>query len=205
MARLDEAIKFATDAHVGQVDRAGEPYILHPLRVMLSVSTDDERIAAVLHDVVEDNPHVGHRDILALFGPIIHEAVFALTRQDGEVYADFIARCSLNPIARKVKLADIDDNLAPWRSSSLTESLRARYEAARAAIAGGAVGDGWWGAPYQPGDLVYYDTEKGGSLNGQFRGLVEGWYEIVFADGSTAICSPSRVRPRPTSPVRREW
>lgn len=136
MHELNDAIKFAADAHAGQVDKAGEPYILHPLRVMLAVRSSDERIAAVLHDTVEDNPRVGHGDILALFGETVHAAVFALTRQDGETYRDFIDRCAANPIARAVKLADIADNLSPARSDSLPEHLRDRYVAARIALGG---------------------------------------------------------------------
>jgi (p)ppGpp synthase/HD superfamily hydrolase len=138
MPDLNDAIKFAVDAHTGQIDKAGEPYILHPLRVMLAMGTNDERITAVLHDVVEDSQHVGHGDILALFGEAVHAAVFALTRQDGESYPDFIKRCSADPIARAVKLADIADNLSPARSASLPGHLRERYEAARRALTGGS-------------------------------------------------------------------
>ena len=52
--RLEKAIKIAVEAHTGQVDKGGNPYILHPLRVMLSIETEEERIVGVLHDVVED-------------------------------------------------------------------------------------------------------------------------------------------------------
>ena len=54
MSTLERAIQIAATAHAGQADKAGEPYILHPLRVMMTVTTPKERIAAVLHDVVED-------------------------------------------------------------------------------------------------------------------------------------------------------
>lgn len=135
MDKLEEAIELAASAHSGQTDKGGEPYILHPLRVMLAMKTEDERIAAVLHDVVEDTPHVGHGDILALFGEDVHAAVFALTRQNGESYPDFIGRCKANPIARRVKLADIADNLS--RPTSLPDHLRARYVRACAALTEG--------------------------------------------------------------------
>ena len=134
MTKLTEAIELAAQAHAGQTDKAGQPYILHPLRVMLAMETEDERVAAVLHDVVEDSQLVGHGDILALFGADIHEAVFALTRQEGEPYPDFLQRCKANPIARRVKLADIADNLSPARSASLPDRLRQRYIAGRAAL-----------------------------------------------------------------------
>jgi len=51
---LEKAIKIAVEAHMGQVDKGGNPYILHPLRVMLSLNSEEERIVGVLHDVVED-------------------------------------------------------------------------------------------------------------------------------------------------------
>lgn len=113
---LDLAIKIAIDAHAGQVDKGGQPYILHPLRVMLSVETDDERIVAVLHDIVEDTT-ITANDLYWVHGfkPAIMIAVVALTRRQGEDYFDFIRRCMGNPLARAVKIADIRDNLDPKR------------------------------------------------------------------------------------------
>lgn len=137
--KLNEAIAMAAQAHDGQFDRAGEPYILHPLRIMLAMGTEAERIVAVLHDVVEDGD-VGLGDILALFGEDVRAGVDAVTRRAGESYPDFIERAKANPIGRAVKLADIRDNLAPWRSGSLTDSLRERYEAARLALKEGSAG-----------------------------------------------------------------
>jgi hypothetical protein len=61
MSTLEHAIALAACAHAGQVDKAGQPYILHPLRVMLRLSGADERIVAVLHDVVEDTPRTIER------------------------------------------------------------------------------------------------------------------------------------------------
>ena len=54
MGTLERAIELAVEHHKGQVDKAGEPYILHPLRLMMSVDKDDEKIVAVMHDIVED-------------------------------------------------------------------------------------------------------------------------------------------------------
>ena len=109
---LDTAIKLATDAHVGQVDKSDEPYILHPLRVMLAMKTEDERIVGVLHDVVEDTG-VTCDDLYWTLGfkPEIVMAIAALTRRKDEDYFDFIRRLAPNPIARVVKIADIRDNL----------------------------------------------------------------------------------------------
>ena len=112
---LSDAIRFATSAHEGQVDRAGEPYILHPLRVMLACTDEAERVAALLHDTVENCPGVSLQTIERRFGPAIAEAVEALTRRPGEDDPDFIRRCGANPIARAVKIADLRDNMDPSR------------------------------------------------------------------------------------------
>ena len=110
MTDLDNAIILAVQAHSGQVDKAGAPYILHPLRVMLACVTEAEKIAAVLHDTVEDTGLelglIRHR-----FGAAVANAVDALTKRAGESYTSFIRRCALDPIARKVKLADLNDNM----------------------------------------------------------------------------------------------
>jgi GTP diphosphokinase / guanosine-3',5'-bis(diphosphate) 3'-diphosphatase len=96
---------------VGQVDKAGEPYILHPLRLMLRMAIEAERIAAVLHDVVEDS-QVTIEDLIAEgFAREIVHAVDALSRREGEDYMEFVKRASEDPIARRVKQADLEDNL----------------------------------------------------------------------------------------------
>lgn len=110
MNKLDEAIRLAADAHSGQVDKGGAPYIFHPLRVMMAMASDEDRIAGVLHDVVEDSSYE-MVDILSQFGVAIAGAVEALTRRDDETYEAFIERCARNPIARRVKLADLADNM----------------------------------------------------------------------------------------------
>jgi hypothetical protein len=107
---LADAIELACQFHRGQVDKAGAPYILHPIRVMLAVQGEDRQIAAVLHDAVEDGGlEVGL--VAFRFGDRIGEAVDALSRREGESYADFIGRCGANDIARDVKRADLTDNM----------------------------------------------------------------------------------------------
>jgi GTP diphosphokinase / guanosine-3',5'-bis(diphosphate) 3'-diphosphatase len=109
-ANLEAAIRIALHAHAGQVDKAGQPYILHPLRVMMACSTIEQRIVAVLHDVVEDSGH-DVSDIEEWFGDDIALAVDALTRRSGETYTSFIRRCAENPLARYVKNLDLADNM----------------------------------------------------------------------------------------------
>lgn len=121
MSTLERAIGIACEAHVGQVDKAGEPYILHPLRLMLRMANEAERIAAVLHDVVEDS-QVTIEDLIAEgFAREIVYAVDALSRRDGEDYMDFVRRASGDPIARRVKRADLEDNLDLTRIRNLTD------------------------------------------------------------------------------------
>lgn len=125
MTTLEAAISFAALAHEGQPDKLGQPYILHTLRVMLAVSPP-ARIAAVLHDVLEDTSFTAdalYRE--GYVGPDL-AAVVALTRIGHEPYEQFIARCALNPIAREVKIADIRDNLSPARFDHLPPADQAR-------------------------------------------------------------------------------
>jgi len=108
---LDRAIEIAASAHAGQLDKAGQPYILHPLRVMLRVQSDQERIAAVLHDLLEDT-HWRREDLdREGFSPVVLDALDALTRRKDESYEDFIERLTSNAVARRVKLADLEDNM----------------------------------------------------------------------------------------------
>ena len=110
MSTLEQAIAIAAKAHKGQVDKAGAPYVLHPLRIMLRVSTTEERIVAVLHDVVEDCG-VSLKDLrVEGFPEVVIEAINSVTRRPEESYEDFVRRAASNPIGRRVKLADLEDN-----------------------------------------------------------------------------------------------
>jgi (p)ppGpp synthase/HD superfamily hydrolase len=111
VADLEEAIRIALEAHRGQKDRAGAPYVLHPLRVMLRVRTDAERMAAVLHDVVEDTAWTLDDLRARGFPDEVLEAVDRLTRRPGEAYDALVERAAAHPVARRVKLADLEDNL----------------------------------------------------------------------------------------------
>ena len=115
MSDLDSAILLAVKAHIGQVDQAGEPYILHPLRVMLTAQawgmSVDEQIAAVLHDVVEDTD-IPIESIHIEFGIEVSRLVSALTREKGQDYEAYLSQViRAGPSARRIKRIDLLDNL----------------------------------------------------------------------------------------------
>ena len=122
MNDLEKAIDLAVDAYADQTDKGNATYIRHPLRVMEAVDTEPERIVAVLHDVVEDADY-SLENIEKEFGEEISDAVDALTRRDDESYMDFIDRSAANQIAKKVKIADIEDNMNLTRLDSVSESI----------------------------------------------------------------------------------
>jgi (p)ppGpp synthase/HD superfamily hydrolase len=128
MATLESAIQLAAKAHAGQQDKAGKPYILHPIRVMLSVSTTEEQIAAILHDTVEDTSVTFEQLSEAGFSAEIISAVRALTKLDGESRVEAARRAVKHPIARQVKLADVKDNLDISRIPHLTDKDHARLD-----------------------------------------------------------------------------
>ena len=111
MATLDKAVSLAAQAHLGQTDKAGAPYILHPLRVMFRCRSAAAMMAAVLHDVVEDTP-VTLADLRSQgFPEEVVRAVGCLTRLADETYEAFIERVKTDPVALEVKVADLEDNM----------------------------------------------------------------------------------------------
>jgi len=121
MSTLEKAISIAALAHTGQVDKASEPYILHPIKVMLRMATEQERIAAVLHDVVEDSAVTLDDLRTEGFSKEIVAAVDALTKRPGETRLDAAARAADDPIAINVKLADNAENMDISRILDPTE------------------------------------------------------------------------------------
>ncbi|MBX4152392.1 HD domain-containing protein [Paenibacillus lautus] len=111
MSQLEEAIVLATAAHKDQTDKGGHPYILHPLRVMMKMKTEEEMIVAVLHDIIEDTSITYEYLKKEGFTSSIIESITALTRMPDESYFDFINRCKQNETARKVKIQDLSDNM----------------------------------------------------------------------------------------------
>jgi (p)ppGpp synthase/HD superfamily hydrolase len=110
MSGLETAIRVAVSAHAGQTDKGGSPYITHPLRLMDSVETEEEKIVAVLHDVVEDTKVTIDDLKREGFGENVLSGVLCVTHRRDEPYADYVVRCKHHPIARQVKLADLIDN-----------------------------------------------------------------------------------------------
>jgi (p)ppGpp synthase/HD superfamily hydrolase len=110
---LERAIALAVEAHEGQRTSSGAPYVLHPFRVMLALADETERVVAVLHDTVENCADRVTLDRLRSEGypPEVVDAVDRLTRRPDEPYAAFVERIAPSRLARRVKLADLRDNL----------------------------------------------------------------------------------------------
>jgi (p)ppGpp synthase/HD superfamily hydrolase len=135
VSTLERALTIAATAHAGQKERNGSPYILHPIRVMLAVSTPVEQMAAVLHDVVEDTPitPVELRD--EGFPAEVLKAVELLTHDGGTPYLDYVRRAGTHAVARAVKVADLRDNLDASRLPIITDRDRERFRRYEAALA----------------------------------------------------------------------
>lgn len=126
---LNKAIIIAANAHNGQLDKAGKPYILHPLRVMFNVEGGlNEQCTAVLHDVIEDTPITLDYLKEKGFCDDILIALKLLTRTHDEDYMEYISWLKANPIAKAVKLADLKDNMDMTRIPNPTEKDLLRFE-----------------------------------------------------------------------------
>ena len=136
MSSLERAVQIAAQAHAGQKDKAGAVYLLHPLRVMLSFDdvTEAERIVAVLHDVVEDcKAWTFDRLLEEGFSEEVVTALESVTKRPGEDdnYMAFVRRAGKNVIGKKVKLADLKDNLRKLPNpTSADEQRREKYKEA---------------------------------------------------------------------------
>lgn len=111
MAGLTRALILAAEQHDGQTDKAGNPFIFHPLRLLAKALTEEEQIVAVLHDIVEKTTATLEQLREEGFSEAVVEAVDALSRRVKESYKDYINRVKENPLARRVKIYDLQDNL----------------------------------------------------------------------------------------------
>lgn len=134
-ATVNNAIVIAATAHDGQFDKAGAPYILHPLRLMMKMQTEEAMMVAVLHDVVEDSREKDEDERWTFeklrdrgFSDEVLEALECVTDREGETYDEFIKRAASNPIARPVKIADLEDNMNMLRMNEIRPKDLERLE-----------------------------------------------------------------------------
>jgi len=127
MSMLERAIVIAAEAHAGTVDKAGAPYVLHPLRLMMKMASREGMTAAVLHDVVEDNEQWTLQRLQEEgFDQEVIEAVNALTRRKDESYLLYINRVAKNELAAAIKIHDLEDNINLRRIINTTEEDKKR-------------------------------------------------------------------------------
>lgn len=128
MNNYELALKIATEAHKGQVDKAGVPYINHPLTVASLVDTEEEKIVALLHDTIEDTS-ITEQDLIDYgFPNEIVKAVKLLTHNKNVPYMDYVAKIKDNELARKVKIADLTHNSDLSRLKEITDKDKKRYK-----------------------------------------------------------------------------
>ena len=120
---LERAIEIAVNAHKGVTDKGGNPYIVHPLRVMMSLKSDNEKIVGVLHDVVEDAEDWDFERLKEEgFSEEVLDGLRSVTKtSEEEDYNEFVQRALTNEIGRAVKIADIRDNLDVTRIGELRQ------------------------------------------------------------------------------------
>lgn len=115
------ALELAVEKHKNQTDKAGNPYILHPLHVMENVNSKEGKIVAILHDIIEDTDITENYLLKIGFSKRIVDAVVALTRSEDMDYQEYIKNLSSNPLAKEVKLADLEHNMDLKRLPTLEE------------------------------------------------------------------------------------
>ena len=125
---LERAKDIAQIAHQGQLDKAGKPYLSHPQAVASMVDTDEEKAVAWLHDTIEDSDFTDQDLIERGIPEQVVEGVIAMTKVEGEEYSNYLLRLKNNPLARKVKMADLIHNSDLSRIANPTEKDRARIE-----------------------------------------------------------------------------
>lgn len=137
LGTLNDAIAIAAIAHQGQRDKAGDPYILHPLRIMMRMENEVARIVGVLHDVVEDTREKDSKERWTLerlleagFSAEVIEALDRVTdrKHEGESYEEFVKRAAANPVSRNVKIADLEDNMNMLRLNKVGSKQLERLE-----------------------------------------------------------------------------
>ena len=139
----NKALRLAYAAHHGQVDKSGQPYIFHPYHLAEQMTDEVSTCVALLHDVVEDTA-VTAEELERAFPKEVTDALRLLTHEKGTDYFDYVRAIRENPVAVKVKLADLAHNSDETRFSGCGDSSeeqlakrREKYAKARAILAGG--------------------------------------------------------------------
>jgi (p)ppGpp synthase/HD superfamily hydrolase len=135
MDMLEKAIGIALKAHLDQKDKYGQPYVLHPIRIMARFRNPVLQQIAILHDVVEDSSWTCEQLAAQNFSAEVVAAVDALTRRSDESYDSLIDRAAINPLALQVKLADLEDNMDIRRMKNITDQDSERLNRYRKAHA----------------------------------------------------------------------
>lgn len=124
---LDKAALICVSKHSDQRDKVGEAYFQHPMRVAMRCATAEQKMVALLHDVIEDCG-VMAEDLLAEgFPQEVVDGILSVTKRPGESYEEFVERAKQNPLGRVVKLHDLEDNLNALRLDHFDADMAARY------------------------------------------------------------------------------
>ena len=134
-ALTKKALSLCFDAHKGQVDKSGLPYVFHPFHLAMEMTDELSTVVALLHDVIEDSDYT-LQDLENMgFPPAVLEAISLMTHQEGVPYMEYVANIKTNPLARVVKMADLRHNSNIARVDNPTEKDYARVEKYRQAMA----------------------------------------------------------------------
>lgn len=128
MSNLQRALEIVVESHKDQRQKDGTPYALHPIRLSMSLQSEEQKIVALLHDVVEDTDWTFEDLVGEGFSENVIEALRLLTHTDGSPYPDYIERLSTNTLAKAVKKADLTDNMDLKRIPEPTEKDFARLQ-----------------------------------------------------------------------------
>jgi len=120
-----KAMKIAYDAHHGQLDKSGVPYVYHPIHLAEQMKTEEECIVALLHDVVEDT-NITFEQLEREFSDTVIQVLKLLTHDDSVPYMDYVRKIKDNPIAKNVKLADLHHNSDVTRLDEMSEKDKLR-------------------------------------------------------------------------------
>lgn len=188
---MERAIEIATEAHRGQLDKAGCDYIEHPLRVMAAGKSLDEKIVGVLHDVVEDTNWTFEGLAAEGFSAEVIEALRCVTKQsESEPYDKFIARVKRNPLAVAVKLNDLSDNMdisrLPYLSDKDVKRLK-RYLKAYKQLTGVPTYSVYACQQEYPNAFLPWSEEEDATL------------EKMWAEGADAETIATRFKRKPSA------